>query len=68
MPHEFLVRDDKDPSYFNKKTRALIQKNALFKNHCNSSSNIDLDCRLKYLQACLNAFIEVAKEKYHNTQ
>ena len=34
----------------------------------NNSSNIDLKCRLKYLQACLNASIEVAKEKYyHNT-
>ena len=39
-----------------------------FKIYRNSATNIDLKCRLKYLQACLNASIEVAKEKYyHNT-
>ena len=43
------------------------RKNVAFKNYCNNSSNIDLKCRLKYLQACLNASVEVAKEKYHNT-
>ena len=33
-----------------------------------NSSNIDWKCRLKYLQACLNASVEVAIEKYyHNT-
>ena len=61
--------DDKDPPWFNKKTRALIQeKKFAFRNCRNNSSNIDLKCRLKYLQACLNASVEVAKEKYyHNT-
>ena len=39
----------------------------MFKNYLNDSSKIDLKCRLKYLQACVNAFTEVAKEKYHNT-
>ena len=43
------------------------RKNVAFKNYRNNSSNIDLKCRLKYLQACLNASVEVAKEKYHNT-
>ena len=69
IPQEFVVCDDKDPPWFNKKIRALIQeKNAAFKNYRNCSSNIDLKHRLKCLQACLNASIEVAKEKYyHNT-
>ena len=31
----------------------------------NILSNVDLKCRLKYLQTCLNASIEVAKEKYY---
>ena len=31
-----------------------------------NSSNIDLKCHFKHLQACLNASIKVAKEKYHN--
>ena len=69
IPHEFLVYDDKEPPWFNKKIRALIQeKNVAFKNYRNNRGNIDLKCRLKYLQTCLNASIEVAKEKYyHNT-
>ena len=70
IPHEFVECDDKDPPWFNKKIRALTQeeKNVAFKNYHNNSSNIALKCRLKYLQTCLNASIEVAKEKYyHNT-
>ena len=64
IPHEFVVCDDKDPPWFNKKIGALIQeKNVAFKNYHNNSSNIALKCRLKYLQTCLNASTEVAKEK-----
>ena len=67
--HVPVVCDGKDPPWFNKKIRALIQeKNVAFKNYRNNKGNIDLKCRLKYLQTCLNASIEVAKEKYyHNT-
>ena len=44
------------------------RKNVAFKNYRNNSSNIDLKCYLKYLQAYLIASVEVAKEKYyHNT-
>ena len=69
IPQEFVLCDDKDRPWFNKKIRALIQeKNVAFKNYRNNGGNIDLKCRLKYLQACLNASIEIAKEKYfHNT-
>ena len=46
--------------------RALIQEiNVAFNNYRNNSSNVDLKCRLKYLQTCLNVSIEVAKEKYY---
>ena len=66
IPHEFVVCDDKDPPWFNKKIGALIQeKNLAFKNYCNNSSNITSKCCLKYLQTHLNASIEVAKEKYY---
>ena len=67
--HEFVVCDDKDPPRFNKKIRALIQeKNVTFKNYRNNSGNIASKCRLKYLQICRHASIEVTKEKYyHNT-
>ena len=69
IPQEFVVYDDKDLPWFNKKIRALIrEKNVTFKNYRNNGSNIDLECRLKYLQAYLKASIEVAKERYyHNT-
>ena len=61
IPHEFVVCDDKGPPWFNKKIRALIQeKNVVFKNYCNNSS------RLKYLQACLNTSIDVAKVKHYH--
>ena len=61
--------DDKEPPWFNKKIRALIQeKNVAFENYRNNSSNIALKCCLKYLQTSLNASVEVAKEKCdHNT-
>ena len=67
VPHEFFVYDDKHSPWFNKKIRAFIQeKNVAYKTYRDNSGNIALKCRLKYLQTCLNAFIEVAKEKYHN--
>ena len=63
IPQESAVCDDKDQPWFNKKIRALTrEKNAAFKNYCNNSSNIDLKCRLIYLQVCLNDLIVVVKE------
>ena len=41
------------------------KKNVAFTNYRNNSSYIDLKCCLKYLQACLNASVEVATEKYN---
>ena len=44
----YLMTKTKDPPWFNKKIRALIQeKNAAFKNYLNNSSNIDLKCRFE---------------------
>ena len=51
IPHEVLVYDDKEPPWFNKKIRALIQeKNVAFKNYRNNSSNITLKYLLKYFK------------------
>ena len=59
--HISVVCDGKDPPWFNKKIRALIQeKNVAFKNY------IAWKCCLKYLRTSLNASIEVAKEKYYH--
>ena len=49
--HISVVCDDKDPPWFNKKIRALIQeKNVAFKNYRNNSSNITLKYFLKYFK------------------
>ena len=49
--HISVVCDDKDPPWFNKKIRALIQeKNVAFKNYRNNSSNITLKYLLKYFK------------------
>ena len=51
IPHEVLVYDDKEPPWFNKKIRALIQeKNVAFKNYRNNTSNITLRYLLKYFK------------------
>ena len=69
IPHEFVGCDVKDRPWYNKKIRVSVQENnVVFKNYLYNSSNTALKGRLKYLQTCLNASIEVAKEKYyHNT-
>ena len=69
IPNESVVCDDKDSAWFNNKIRGLIQeKNIAFKSYRNNSSDIASKCRFKYLQTCLNASIDVTKEKhYHNT-
>ena len=49
--HISVVCDGKDPPWFNKKIRALIQeKNVAFKNYRNNSSNITLKYFLKYFK------------------
>ena len=67
ISHEFVVSVDQDMVH--KSIRALIQEeNVAFQNYPTDSSNNDWNYLLKYLQACLNASIEVPKEKYyHNT-
>ena len=62
-PQKSVVCDVKDQPCFNKKIRALTQeRNVTFKNYHNNNSNIDLKCRLKYLQASANVSVEAAKE------
>ena len=51
------------------KSANLRKKNVAYQNSCNNSrrTNLDLKCRLKYFQVRLNASIETAKGKSHNT-
>ena len=67
IPHETLICDKKDPPWFNKKTKGIIQeKDNVFKIYCNNSSNIDLKNCLRNLQVHLNCSIECGKEKFYN--
>ena len=67
IPHEIITCDDKDPPWFNKKIKGIIQeKNNAFKVYRNNSSNIVLKTRLRSLQVRLNSSIECAKEKFYN--
>ena len=67
IPHEILTCDDKDPPWFNKKIKGIIQeKNNAFKVYRNNSSNIVLKTRLRRLQVCLNNSIECAQENFSN--
>ena len=67
IPHEILTCDDKDPPWFNKKIKGIIQeKNNAFKVYRNNSSNIVLKTRLRRLQVRLNNSIECAQENFSN--
>ena len=64
IPHKTLTVDDKDPSWFTKKIKNLIQeKNNVYKSYRNSesSNNIHYLRRLKVLQEDLHNAIEVSK-------
>ena len=65
--HEILTCNDKDPPWFNKNIKGIIQeKNNAFKVYRNNSSNIVLKTGLRSLQVRLNNSIKCAKEKVYN--
>ena len=66
IPHETIVCDDKDPPWFNKAIKFLIQdKKDTFKKYSNSKNNIQLLQRLRLLQEKLNSVISVSKQNYY---
>ena len=69
IPHETLTVDDKDPPWFTKKIKNLIQeKNNVYKSYQNSKNNNDIHYlrRLKVLQENLHNAIEVSKLNYYS--
>ena len=67
IPHEAIVCDDKDPPWFNKAIKSLIQdKKDTFKKYSNSKNNIQLLQRLRLLQEKLNSVISVSKQNYYS--
>ena len=67
IPHETIVCDDKDPPWFNKAIKYLIQKKKdTFKKYRKSNNNIQLLQSLRLLQEKLNPFISASKQSYYS--
>ena len=69
IPHEILTIDDKDPPWFIKKIKNIIQeKNNVYKSYQNSKSNSNTYylTRLKVLQEDLHNAIEVFRLNYYS--
>ena len=62
IPHETIICDDKDPSWFNRAIRSLIQEK---KDSINTAKvNTQLLQPLRILQEKLNSVIGVSKQNY----
>ena len=67
IPHETIVCDDKDPPWFNRTIKSLIQeKKDTFNKYRKSKNNIQLLQHLRILQEKLNSFISVSKQNYYS--
>ena len=69
IPYETLTFDDKDPPWFTKKIKNLIQdKNNVYKSYQNSKNNSSIHYlrRLKVLQEDLHNATEVSKPNYYS--
>ena len=67
IPHETIVCDDKDPPWFNRVIKSLIQeKKDTFNKYRKSKDNIQLLQHLRILQEKLNSFISVSKQNYYS--
>ena len=63
IPHETIVCGNKDPPWFNRAIRSLIQeKKDRFNKYRKSKNNIQLLQHLRLLQEKLNSFISVSKQ------
>ena len=67
IPHETIVCDDKDPPWFNRTIKSLIQeKKDAFNKYRKNKNNIQLLQHLTILQEKLNSFIVVSKQSYYS--
>ena len=67
IPHETIVCDDKDPPWFNRTIKSLIQeKKDTFNKYRKNKNNIQLLQHLRILQEKLNSFISVSKQNYYS--
>ena len=66
IPHETIACDDKDPTWFNKNIKQLIQeKNNAYKSYILSDKNPQIFERVKSLQNQLKCSIEGNKRIYY---
>ena len=67
IPHEILTIHDKDPPWFIKKIKNIIQEKNVYKSYQNSKSNSNTYYlrRLKVLQEDLHNAIEVFRLNYY---
>ena len=64
IPHETITCDDKDPPWFNKNIKQLIQeKNNTYKRYILSDQNPQIFEKVKILQNQLKCSIEGSKKK-----
>ena len=67
IPHEKILCNDKDPPWFSKKLRKLINKKMYaFNRYRYNSSNLELKQHLKFLPESLNPSIESSKQSYYS--
>ena len=67
IPHETIVCDDKDPPWFNRAIKSLIQeKKGTFNKYRKSRNNIQFLEHLRILQEKLNSFNSVSKQNYYS--
>ena len=66
IPHEIILRDDKDPPWFNSRIKSLLQdKNKFFKSYRKNKTNLQLLNKLNFLQERLNGLITISKNNYY---
>ena len=66
IPHETITCDDKDPLWFNKNIKQLIQeKNSAYKSYILSDKNLQIFERVKSLQNQLKCSIKGSKKNYY---
>ena len=67
ISHESIVCDDKDPPWFNKRNRSLIQEGTLLlETFRKNRNNVDMITCLNNLNDCLALLIHTAKQNYYS--
>ena len=65
IPHETIIRDDRDPPWINSKIRKVMhEKNKEHKKYINNRSNFLLLQNINNLQAQIKTLIDISKQSY----